>query len=184
MQPLWRPFITPGRRCCSSHLLRMIFGNIRPRKTRQKISFLSIYGAIWLARNELHAREGVHHRTDGTRSRFVIVQRADKLAGKQLPRNELCASLSLLTAPAQLFYLPANPNLWIPMCSSRAPRGTRGYFKRESRKSSELDAPIERGQFINIKKATQFESSLEKIPIWISLDLPPDIISGYKYDID
>lgn len=32
--------------------------------------------------NELYTREGVHHRTDGTRSRFVIVQRADKLAGK------------------------------------------------------------------------------------------------------
>ncbi|KYN21560.1 hypothetical protein ALC57_06037 [Trachymyrmex cornetzi] len=34
--------------------------------------------------NELYAREGVHHRTDGTRSRFVIVQRADKLAGVYL----------------------------------------------------------------------------------------------------
>ncbi|EFN64165.1 hypothetical protein EAG_08267 [Camponotus floridanus] len=30
--------------------------------------------------NELYARESVDHRTDGTRSHFVIVQRADKLA--------------------------------------------------------------------------------------------------------
>jgi len=46
-----------------------------PPKDSRKISFLVFM-------EELYAREGVHHRTDGTRSRFVIVQRTDKLAGK------------------------------------------------------------------------------------------------------
>jgi len=63
----------------------MIFENIPPPLPRGRLAgrypssvFMEQYGSY----NELYAREGVHHRTDGTRSRFVIVQRADKLAGK------------------------------------------------------------------------------------------------------
>jgi len=59
----------------------MIFENVRPPKDSEGYPssvFMEQYGS----HNELYARESVDHRTDGTRSHFVIVQRADKLAGK------------------------------------------------------------------------------------------------------